>query len=75
MLQVGQKRSETSLIERFLYPKYGPGQMWQEVARLVRERGGEVHLHREVVRIHTEGKRVVGVDVRDTATGETSRWR
>jgi len=70
---IAQKNAETSLIERFLYPKYGPGQMWQEVARLVRERGGEVHLHREVVRIHSEGKRVVGVDVRDTATGETSR--
>ncbi|MFI5098839.1 MAG: NAD(P)-binding protein, partial [Candidatus Acidiferrales bacterium] len=28
-----QKQTETSLIERFLYPKYGPGQMWQEVAR------------------------------------------
>ena len=24
-----QKKVETSLIERFLYPKYGPGQMWE----------------------------------------------
>ena len=36
-----QKRTETSLIERFLYPKLGPGQMWEEVARRVRQRGGE----------------------------------
>ena len=28
-----QKQTETSLIERFLYPKFGPGQMWEEVAR------------------------------------------
>ena len=30
-----QRRTETSLIERFLYPKFGPGQMWEEVARRV----------------------------------------
>src|SRR5271167_1722254 len=35
-----QKRTETSLIERFLYPKFGPGQMWEEVARRVTTRGG-----------------------------------
>ena len=27
-----QKDTETSLIEKFLYPKFGPGQMWEEVA-------------------------------------------
>jgi protoporphyrinogen oxidase len=32
---VRQKQTETSLIEQFLYPKYGPGQMWREVARKV----------------------------------------
>ena len=30
---VSQKDTETSLIEQFLYPKFGPGQMWEEVAR------------------------------------------
>ncbi len=34
-----QKRTETSLIERFLYPKFGPGQMWEEVARQVTRAG------------------------------------
>ncbi|MBE7158444.1 MAG: NAD(P)-binding protein, partial [Rhodospirillales bacterium] len=29
---VQQKRTETSLIERFLYPKFGPGQLWEYVA-------------------------------------------
>jgi protoporphyrinogen oxidase len=40
---VAQKEVETSLIERFLYPKYGPGQMWEEVARKVLAMGGEIH--------------------------------
>jgi protoporphyrinogen oxidase len=39
---VKQKDVETSLIERFLYPKYGPGQMWEEVARKVKELGGQI---------------------------------
>ncbi len=30
---IAQKGTETSLIEQFLYPKHGPGQMWETVAR------------------------------------------
>src|SRR6202012_4659772 len=29
---IAQKGTETSLIERFLYPKLGPGQLWEHVA-------------------------------------------
>ena len=39
---IGQKDTETSLIEQFLYPKFGPGQMWEEAARRIREMGGEI---------------------------------
>ena len=68
---INQKGTETSLIERFLYPKYGPGQIWEEVARIVAERSGEpVQLHQEVVKIYREGNKVHRVDVRDSRTGE-----
>lgn len=40
---IAQKDTETSLIEQFLYPKFGPGQMWEEVARQIRELGGSIH--------------------------------
>ena len=40
---IAQKRTETSLIERFLYPKFGPGQLWEHAADLVRGAGGEIH--------------------------------
>src|SRR5215471_301241 len=59
---IAQKGSETSLIERFLYPKLGPGQMWQEVARRVRAGGGEIRMGHTAVGVRTEGDRVVGVD-------------
>src|SRR5579863_5505489 len=48
---ISQKDVETSLIERFLYPKFGPGQMWEEVAGIVRGRGGEIHMHWKVQEI------------------------
>ncbi len=65
-----QKGSETSLIERFLYPKYGPGQLWERVARMVGESGGEVRLGWKVSGIHIEsgddgGERVVSVEARN----------
>src|SRR4051812_10522599 len=45
---IAQKDTETSLIEQFLYPKFGPGQLWEEVARQVQEMGGIIHMHYEV---------------------------
>jgi protoporphyrinogen oxidase len=49
---LAQKGTDTSLIERFMYPKYGPGQLWEYVAELVRQKGGEVLLGWRVDKIH-----------------------
>ncbi|MGA8132555.1 MAG: NAD(P)/FAD-dependent oxidoreductase, partial [Pseudomonas gingeri] len=68
-----QKRTETSLIERFLYPKFGPGQMWEEVARQVTARGGEIHLRHRVVAIERRGNEISAVTVRDEASGNARR--
>ena len=39
----GRKREvETSLIETFYYPKYGPGQMWETAAETFQSLGGEI---------------------------------
>lgn len=68
-----QKATETSLIERFLYPRLGPGQMWEEVAERIAAAGGAIHLRHRVVRIHRRGARVDAVDVRDETSGEVRR--
>src|SRR5450631_1613807 len=68
-----QKRTETSLIERFLYPKYGPGQMWEEVARRVRERGGQILLRHRIVGVERDGAKVTAVDVSDETTRSVRR--
>jgi protoporphyrinogen oxidase len=65
----GAAPAQTSLVEHFLYPKLGPGQLWDEVARRVREGGGEVLLSHQVERITLSGGRVTGVSIRDLATG------
>jgi protoporphyrinogen oxidase len=54
---IRQKDSETSLIEQFLYPKYGPGQLWEHVARQVQSKGGEVRLGWRVEGLHVERAR------------------
>jgi len=61
---VRQKQTETSLIEQFLYPKLGPGQLWEIVAERVRSLGGEIRMEQEVISIPTMDHRVVGVTVR-----------
>ncbi|MGH2398106.1 MAG: NAD(P)/FAD-dependent oxidoreductase, partial [bacterium] len=66
---VGQKGTETSLIEQFLYPKLGPGQMWDEVSRRVRELGGEIRTGYRMTGIVTDGWRVVAVEAVHSATG------
>ena len=37
-----KRKVETSLIEEFWYPKFGPGQLWETVAGEVRKMGGEI---------------------------------
>lgn len=59
---LSQKEVETSLIEKFLYPKLGPGQLWEHVADKIRLGGGEIHFGLKVDRIFVEGERVVAVE-------------
>ncbi len=66
-----QKGIETSLIERFLYPKLGPGQMWEEVARQVIARGGVVELRHRLVGIERDGARITAARVQDERSGST----
>jgi protoporphyrinogen oxidase len=59
---VKQKGTDTSLIERFMYPKYGPGQLWEHVAGLVQDKGGEVLLGWKVDAVHCDGRRILSID-------------
>jgi protoporphyrinogen oxidase len=78
---VAQKKTDTSLIERFMYPKFGPGQLWEHVADMVRAgvrtpqglRSGEIHMGWRVsgIRCDAQGaKQVVAVEAVNEA-GQT----
>jgi protoporphyrinogen oxidase len=70
---IQQKGTETSLIEKFLYPKLGPGQLWEYVAEFVTANGGEVRKGWSVESIHTDGNRVTGVTAKHES-GEVRRF-
>ena len=55
---------ETSLIEQFIYPKYGPGQLWELVADEIAGKGGEVRREAEVIDVHVADGRVDSVGFR-----------
>jgi len=57
---LGQSKSteQTSLIESFLYPKYGPGQMWETAAQRFVENGGKLLLQSNVERIDIDNNQV-----------------
>ena len=59
-----QKETQTSLIEQFLYPKYGPGQMWTEVTKEIQRLGGEIHFRSEVIGVTLDHGRVASVSVK-----------
>ncbi|MFI4972516.1 MAG: FAD-dependent oxidoreductase, partial [Hyphomicrobiales bacterium] len=60
----------TTLIDKFRYPRLGPGQMWEKVADISRDKGHPVLLGRSVGRINHEDGRVLSVVTR-SASGLT----
>ncbi|MBS1565050.1 MAG: NAD(P)/FAD-dependent oxidoreductase, partial [Bacteroidetes bacterium] len=67
---LSQKDTQTSLIDRFLYPRLGPGQLWEEVADIIRSRGGEILFHQETKEVYGTGSRIDRIVSTDTRTGE-----
>lgn len=67
MLKLGPlsgKKVETSLIEQFLYPAYGPGYMWETVVEKVKEKGGEVRMGVSATKVLHDSLHVTGVEVK-----------
>ncbi|MEO5591083.1 MAG: NAD(P)/FAD-dependent oxidoreductase [Chitinophagaceae bacterium] len=70
-----QKGTSTSLIEQFLYPKFGPGQMWETVAEEVQRLGGTILLNTTASALYGNGSdQLTKCDTKNTVTGETISW-
>jgi protoporphyrinogen oxidase len=66
-----QKNIETTLIEQFLYPKYGPGQLWEEVADKIVSKGGKILLSTNVESVISDNYKIISVRVKNLITHET----
>lgn len=67
---LSQKNVETSLISQFLYPKHGPGQLWEETAKIIKEKGGEIHLNHKAVRLKSQNNEIYEVVFENISNGE-----
>ena len=64
------RSDSASLIERFHYPRLGPGMMWEKFRDRIVERGHEVRMNSRVSRIVRQGNRIEAVAVEDQTGGE-----
>lgn len=64
------RQVETSLIEQFLYPKLGPGQLWEQVAADVEQMGGKILKNTRVCGFQMGEGRIQKVVCQDTESGE-----
>ena len=69
ILHIKTDSQETSLIEEYYYPKFGPGHLWEKVAKDVKKMGGKILLNHKVKKINIEKNNVkslvCGVDGRE----------
>lgn len=57
-------KKETSLIEEYIYPKLGAGQLWDEMAKKIIALGGEIHTQAEVVGLNIENNKITALKVK-----------
>lgn len=55
------KKVETSLIEEFYYPKFGPGQLYETMAKRIENMGGKILFNHDVKKINVENGQVTSI--------------
>ena len=60
-----KKKVETSLIEQFEYPKFGPGQFYSLLAEDVKKKGVKIVYNAEVTKLELDGNKVSKVITKD----------
>lgn len=64
----GRGNTHKTLIDRFVYPKYGSGMVYERMADLMQRRGGTIHFRTAVHKVLTENRRAYGLEFEDGAT-------
>jgi protoporphyrinogen oxidase len=68
---IQQTGTSTSLIEQFMYPKYGPGQMWETVAKEIEALGGKIQYNTTLTSLNgNEAGKINSAELTNNITGE-----
>jgi protoporphyrinogen oxidase len=71
---INQSGTETSLIEKFLYPKFGPGHLWETVAKHIIQKGGQIIYNQQVSSIANFNNAIAAVIAVDKTTGVSTTY-
>ena len=61
LLKIDNKNKETSLIEKFYYPKFGPGQLWERMLEEIEKMGGKIIKNETVKQINIKENKIVSL--------------
>jgi hypothetical protein len=61
VFHINSKKKETSLIEEYLYPKFGPGQLWEKVGDEFEKMGGKILKNYNVVKVNEKNGKIISV--------------
>ena len=64
------KNIETSLIEEFYYPKFGPGQLWETAAAEIEKMGGKILKRSKVTKLISQSDKITAVNYINTENNE-----
>lgn len=65
------RKVETSLIEEFVYPKFGPGQLWETAASDIEQMGGRILFGCGVTKINNESGKILSVEYNENGEAKT----
>lgn len=72
LFHLKNNKKETSLIDKFYYPKYGPGEMYEELASEVIKMGGTVKLNSKVIGIKKKDLTITEIIYQED--GKVKKW-
>ncbi len=59
-----------TLITKFNYPKYGPGMMYERMAKNIKDAKGKLFLNQTVKKIYHNGNKIIGVETQSTQSNK-----
>ncbi len=64
-----------TLLNKFYYPVFGPGQMWERLQQQVQHLGGQIHLRSNVIRLEVSGRNIKEIIVQQDKKQSPMRGR